>query len=86
MEIAQARLTGTVEEWNQVCEGVHTLECFHQVAQLLADDLLQVLRRNKDLKAHLLNDGSRLTLTLSLHLEDTEGKSESFLRQWPSPS
>jgi hypothetical protein len=86
MEIAQARLTGTVEEWNQVCEGVHTLECFHQVAQLLADDLLQVLRRNKDLKAHLLNDENRLTLTLSLQLEDAAGKSESILRQWPSTS
>lgn len=86
MEIAQARLTGTVEEWNQVCDGVHTLECFHQVAQLLADDLLQVLRRNKDLKAHLLNDGNRLTLTLSLHLEDTHGNSDRLIRQWPSSS
>jgi hypothetical protein len=86
MEIAQARLTGTVEEWNQVCEGVHTLECFHQVAQLLADDLLQVLRKNKDLKAHLLNDANRLTLTLSLHLEDTDGNADRLIRHWPSSS
>jgi len=78
MEIAQARLTGTVEEWGQVCDGLQTLDCLHQVAQLLADDLVQILRHNKDLKFHLLEDGNRLTLTLSLHLEDAEW--------WPSIS
>ncbi len=84
MEIAQARLTGTVQEWNQVCDGIHTLDCLHQVAQLLADDLLQILRRNKDLKAHLLDEGTRLTLALSLHVE--EGQSDGLVREWPSTS
>jgi len=80
MEIARARLTGTVEEWSQVCDGLQTLDCLHQVAQLLADDLVQVLRHNKDLKVHLMDHDNRLTLTLSLHLEGAER--EGF----PSPS
>jgi hypothetical protein len=84
MEIAQARLTGTVEEWSQVCEGLQTLECLHQVAQLLADDLIQILRKNNKLKVHSLNGSNRITLTLSLDLED--GDSEGFPHQWPSPS
>lgn len=86
MEIAQARLTGTVGEWSQVCEGMPTLDCLHQVAQLLADDLVQILRRNKELKAHLLNECNRLTLTLSLHLEDGGVNSKNFIREWPSTS
>jgi len=84
MEIAQARLTGTVEEWSQVCEGLQTLDCLHQVAQLLADDLIQILRRNNKLKAHSLNGSNRITLTLSLHLEG--GDSEGLIDGWPSQS
>jgi hypothetical protein len=87
MEIGQAHLTGTVEEWTNVCDGIMNLECLHQVASLLADDLIQVLRRNPQMKNHLLEDGNRLTLTLSLNLEEMKGKkSETIIREWPSTS
>ena len=87
MEIGQAHLTGTVEEWTNVCDGIMNLECLHQVASLLADDLIQVLRRNPQMKNHLLEDGNRLTLTLSLNLEEMKGKkAETIIREWPSTS
>jgi len=87
MEIGQAHLTGTVEEWSNVCDGIMNLDCLHQVASLLADDLIQLIRRNPDLKNHFLNDDNRLTLSLSLKLEELKGKRpETIIREWPSTS
>ena len=87
MEIGKANLSGTVEEWSNVCDGMMTLDCLHQIASLLADDLIQVLRRNQQFKSHMNEEDNRLTLSLSLNLEETKGKRpEVIIRDWPSTS
>ena len=87
MELGKANLSGTVEEWSNVCEGIMTLDCLHQIASLLADDLIQVLRRNQEFKSHMSEDENRITLSLSLNLEETKGRQpELIIKDWPSTS
>lgn len=87
MELGQAHLTGTVEEWSNVCDGLMTLDCLHQVASLLADDLIQVLKRNPQLKRHMMDEENRMTLTLSLNMDELRGKRpEVVIKEWPSTS
>lgn len=79
MDVYQARLTGTVEEWQQLnkSNGRQPLAYIHRAAQLLANDLVQLLETNKEVQAYFLEGSNRLALSLSLALElDVPAKKE----------
>ncbi len=87
MELGQAHLTGTIEEWESIVDGDLTTEVIHQIASILADDLVEVLRRNSDFKQHVAKPENQLTLTLNLCLDVPNGNhSQSIIREWPSTS
>lgn len=71
MDVYQARLTGTVEEWQQLnkSNGKQPLAYIHRAAQLLANDLIQLLETNKEVQAYFLEGSNCLALSLSLALE-----------------
>ncbi len=71
MAEAEARLVGTVEEWQDLGNG-QDLSYIHAAAQLLANDLVQLLAHNKELRTRLQAAGNRLTLSLVIKLNQDE--------------
>ncbi len=74
MEIAKACLTGTVDEWQQLLvnpESDHqngdSLQYIREAAQLLANDLIQLLQSNRQIRALMISeDGKKLAISLSV--------------------
>lgn len=80
MAEAEARLVGTVEEWQDLGNGSE-LSYIHAAAELLANDLVQLLAHNKELRTKLQAAGNRLSLSLVIRLdEDREHKPEVQLK------
>ncbi len=71
MAEAEARLVGTIEEWQDLGNG-QDLSYIHAAAQLLANDLIQLLAHNKELRTRLQAAGNRLTLSLAIKLNQDE--------------
>jgi hypothetical protein len=73
MEIAKACLTGTVVEWQQLLENPEkngSLHYIHEAAQLLANDLIQLLQNNRQMQALMMGeDGQKLAISLSVSYE-----------------
>ncbi len=80
MAEAEARLVGTIEEWQDLGNG-HDLSYIHAAAQLLANDLVQLLAHNRELRARLQAEGNRLSLSLVIRLthDDAEKKLNASL-------
>jgi len=72
MAEAEARLVGTIEEWQDLGNGKDSLSYIHAAAQLLANDLVQLLAHNKELRTRLQSAGNRLTLSLVIKLNQDE--------------
>ena len=72
MAEAEARLVGTIEEWQDLGNGKDSLSYIHVAAQLLANDLVQLLAHNKELRTRLQSAGNRLTLSLVIKLNQDE--------------
>lgn len=68
MAEAEARLVGTIEEWQDLGNG-HELSYIHAAAELLANDLVQLLAHNKELRTRLQAAGNRLSLSLIIRLD-----------------
>ena len=68
MAEAEARLVGTIEEWKDLGNG-HELSYIHAAAELLANDLVQLLAHNKELRTRLQAAGNRLSLSLVIRLD-----------------
>lgn len=68
MAEAEARLVGTIEEWQDLGNG-HELSYIHAAAELLANDLIQLLAHNKELRTRLQAAGNRLSLSLVIRLD-----------------
>jgi hypothetical protein len=68
MAEAEARLVGTIEEWQDLGNG-QDLSYIHAAAELLANDLIQLLAHNKELRAKLQAAGNRLSLSLVIKLD-----------------
>ncbi len=68
MAEAEARLVGTIEEWQDLGNG-HELSYIHAAAELLANDLIQLLAHNKELRTRLQAAGNRLSLSLIIRLD-----------------
>jgi hypothetical protein len=71
MEIAKACLTGTVDEWQQLLvenpSKNDSLQYIHEAAQLLANDLIQLLQSNRQMRALLMSeDGKKLAISLAV--------------------
>ncbi len=71
MEIAKACLTGTVNEWQQLLVANpskgDSLQYIHEAAQLLANDLVQLLMSNRQMRALMLSeDGKKLAISLAV--------------------
>lgn len=82
MAEAEARLVGTIEEWQDLGNGTE-LSYIHAAAELLANDLVQLLAHNKELRTKLQAAGNRLSLSLVIRLdpdEDRERKPEVKLK------
>ncbi|MCX8103097.1 MAG: hypothetical protein N3E42_01455 [Candidatus Bipolaricaulota bacterium] len=73
MAEAEARLVGTIEEWQDLGNG-HDLSYIHAAAQLLANDLVQLLAHNRELRTRLQAEGNRLSLSLIIRLNPDEEK------------
>lgn len=71
MAEAEARLVGTIEEWQDLGNG-KDLSYIHAAAQLLANDLVQLLAHNRELRTRLQAAGNRLTLSLVIKLNQDE--------------
>lgn len=74
MAEAEARLVGTIEEWQDLGNGKDSLSYIHAAAQLLANDLVQLLAHNRELRSRLQAEGNRLSLSLVIRLDDEEKK------------
>jgi hypothetical protein len=72
MAEAEARLVGTIEEWQDLGNGKDSLSYIHAAAQLLANDLVQLLAHNRELRARLQAEGSRLSLSLIIRLNNDD--------------
>jgi hypothetical protein len=72
MAEAEARLVGTIEEWQDLGNGKDSLSYIHAAAQLLANDLVQLLAHNRELRARLQAEGSRLSLSLVIRLNNDD--------------
>lgn len=68
MAEAEARLVGTIEEWQDLGNG-NELSYIHAAAELLANDLVQLLAHNKELRTRLQAAGNRLSLSLVIRLD-----------------
>ncbi|MBI1742295.1 hypothetical protein HYR54_04425 [Candidatus Acetothermia bacterium] len=73
MEIAKACLTGTVDEWQQLLTSPETaqsqesLQYIREAAQLLANDLIQLLQSNRQMRALMMSEeGQKLAISLSV--------------------
>lgn len=79
MAEAEARLVGTIEEWQDLGNG-KDLSYIHAAAQLLANDLVQLLAHNKELRTRLQAEGNRLSLSLIIRLnnQDEQEKKRSI--------
>lgn len=73
MAEAEARLVGSIEEWQDLGNG-KDLSYIHAAAQLLANDLVQLLAHNRELRTRLQAEGNRLSLSLIIRLDDGEKK------------
>ncbi len=70
MAEAEARLVGTVEEWQDLGDGQNSLSYIHRAAELLANDLVQLLAHNRELRQRLQGEGNRLSLSLTIKMDD----------------
>lgn len=75
MAEAEARLVGTIEEWQDLGNG-KDLSYIHAAAQLLANDLVQLLAHNRELRARLQAEGNRLSLSLVIKLNNQDEPEE----------
>jgi hypothetical protein len=71
MEIAKACLTGTVDEWQQLLveapNNGESLQYIREAAQLLANDLIQLLQSNRQMRALMVSeDGKKLAISLAV--------------------
>ena len=72
MAEAEARLVGTFEEWQDLGNGKDSLSYIHAAAQLLANDLVQLLAHNRELRQRLQAEGNRLSLSLVIKLNNQD--------------
>ncbi|MCI2432168.1 hypothetical protein LM602_06410 [Candidatus Acetothermia bacterium] len=70
MAEAEARLVGTIEEWQDLGDGQNSLSYIHRAAELLANDLVQLLAHNRELRSRLQSEGNRLSLSLVIKLDE----------------
>lgn len=82
MAEAQARLVGTIEEWQDLGDG--GLSYIHRAAELLANDLVQLLAHNRELRQRLQSEGNRLSLSLVIKLDDDEKRRSNPIGFAPS--
>lgn len=84
MAEAEARLVGSIEEWQDLGDGKNSLSYIHRAAELLANDLVQLLAHNRELRSRLQSAGSRLSLSLVIKLDDARPRSDRTREFVPS--
>lgn len=76
MAEAEARLVGTVEEWQDLGDGQNSLSYIHRAAELLANDLVQLLAHNRELRQRLQSEGNCLSLSLTIKMDDARRRGQ----------